>query len=315
MSTRLGSITTKEDRENKGGLCRYVVELFCWNTTTNTYERKDDCVMTLNTIDGAFELTSDEKTNGKVYVKANINKDEMHIISRESHKIASMYNISQNSDTCDKNVITFDYEIRVGGSIGKMFGIRFDPRSSASENNFYTEFSKIKSKYQSVDYYPSGNIRLEGMKTSKGFTGTCIEYFDSKIPRIKYLGEFEDDIYDGEGEFFSQDCNIRLLCKNICAGKPNGIGRLVIGRNHDRRDINMKDFSHLQSKSNDYTKRIYADIEPDYEEILELMNFSSLSLEERTMFLFREFRKIKADMKNKIGNQKSVERMGSYFGF
>src|SRR5271169_3380070 len=144
MATRL---VTKSTKENKESMCRYVVGLFCRNVTNNSYERKDDCIMTLNLTDGAFELTSVDKTDGKytVYARANVTKDNMHIISRELHKIASMYNISQNLD--EKEVITFDYEIRAGTGVSKMFGIRFDPRSSASERNFYTEFTKIKSKY------------------------------------------------------------------------------------------------------------------------------------------------------------------------
>lgn len=307
----------------------YVVELFRWNVTNNKYESHGDCVMTLSTTDGSFRVSSLDKKS-QVYVDANMAKDDMCIISREEHKIASLYNISQVCEDDTKHVKTtsnrcvtskspifapdlvIDYEIKLGQ---KKFGIRFDSRSNASGDNFFDEYTKIKTRYRSVTFYQSGNVRIEGMKTENGYTGLCVEYYDTKSPKVKYIGEFEDGKYDGEGDFFSEDGNIRLSCKNICSGKPNGTGRLVIGRNHETKNITMKDFSDLVPYSDNYTCDIYARIDPKFQDTLELLNFSALSLDDRVMYLFHEMRKLRA-ANTVSGPSSNPSRVGrSFFGF
>jgi hypothetical protein len=327
----------------KEGVSKYIVELFRWDTHKHVYEKKDDCIMILNTNSGLFEILPKDNftmtknvTNGLVniiqsdkstkpsYIKANINKDNVCIISREAHKIASLHNVSRIvEDSKDVGIgeivrspeITIDYEMTINGN---KFGIRFDSRSNASERNFFMEYSKLKTKYQSAEFYQSGNIKIEGMKTQDGFTGTCVEYYDSKTQSIKYVGEFEDGIYDGEGEFFSIDGNIRLSCKNICGGKPNGVGRLVVGKNYASKIVQMKDVHDIPTKTDDYAKKVYAKIEPNYEEILDTLAFIELSLEERILFLFKELRKLKSSGHvgnvDRVDRADRVDRVGTLFG-
>lgn len=276
----------------------YIIEVFCWNTSTNKYEKKDDCLMSLDTFNGDLNVVSStikqpdnnsskaNNNNPLCYVSINVIKDNFSIISRKHHKIASMYNTM-----CGATEVLFEYELQFEG---RKFGIRFDQRSAAAEDNFYTEYTKLRSKYQCTEYYASKRIKMEGNKVNNRYDGFCVEYYDLPGSPIKYTGQFEDGKYDGDGDFFSSDGNIKLSCNNICAGKPNRIGRLVIGRNRDTKNITMADFKDLISTDPNYTNDILARVEPDYENLMALLKFESMTLEERSMYLFKEILKLKA---------------------
>jgi len=285
--------------------CSYIIELFRWNTKDNIYEKKDDCVMYLDPINGDFEIvaasiikidvpkyTTSNKTPAPCYVKANIINDNVMIISRERHNIASLYNVSFFNSNSLLPELTIDYEMIFEQN---KFGIRFDSRSASSEKNFYDEFTKLRTKYECVERYAeSKRIKIEGSKSSSGkYTGFCIEYYDAPGSPIKYMGEFEDGLYDGEGEFFSLSGNIRLSCKNICNGVPNGFGRMTLGRNRDIKTVKMRDFLDVRSTDAKYTNIICYKVDPGYDDITEM--FKNMSLEDRTMFLFNELKKLHAN--------------------
>jgi hypothetical protein len=281
----------------------YIVELFRWNHTNDCYEKKDDCTMSLDINTGDFTVTSTpiDKKNTQIYISVNIINDNFSIISRERHNIASLHNLSTLGINQQNHVdLTIDYEMRY---MNHKFGIRFDSRSSASETIFFNEYTKIRSTCNFTERYASENIKIEGKKTSKGYNGFCIEYYDTEESHIKYIGEYEDGKYDGEGEFFSEDGNIRLSCKNICSGKPNGHGKLVIGRNRMTKIIEMKDYIDIKSTNPKYTNLIYALIDPKYVELMELLNFEALSITDRTMYLFNELQKLKTSTKQEVVSQ------------
>ncbi len=270
----------------------YIVELFRWNPTENVYEKKDDCILSLDLNNGDLSIGTSSISNTSCisntssisntpYVKVNVIKDNFAIISRERHNIASLYNTLTITSTSSssRGSLTIDYEMRYNEH---KFGIRFDSSSTASERIFFDEYTKLRSKYQFTERYPSGNIKVEGTKTASGYDGLCVEYYDKTGSPIKYIGEYERGKYDGEGEFFSSDGNIRLCCKNINAGKPNGTGRLVVGRNRHVEYIQMKEFSDLSAMDTMYTCDIYSRINSEYDEVMELLNFEKKTLEDRT---------------------------------
>ena len=276
----------------------YVVELFRWDPIDNVYEKKDDCVMSLDLGTGDFTIISTSSDIGKLeqtYISLNVINDNFAIISRERQNVASLHNLSRSvsgiAGAGTVRQLTIDYEMRFENH---RFGIRFDSRSSASEANFFKEFTNLRTKCKFTERYKSGNIKIEGTKTPSGYNGFCIEYYDGKGSPIKYMGEYEDGKYDGEGEFFSVDGNIRISCKNICSGKPNGVGRLVVGRNRVTKFIDMKNYADIKSTDTRYTNMVYARIEPMHDDMLELLQFESLSLENRTIYLFRELQKIRS---------------------
>jgi hypothetical protein len=294
----------------------YIIELFYWHGESNLYHKKAYCTLSLDIVSGDLKIMSFDRKED--YMSANIVAENVYILSRDRHNIASMCNIDvhniakdkqnlTNSDTNENpSNFTIDYEMVYNHN---KFGIRFDSRSSASEHNFYTEFDKLKKKYQFIEYYQSGNKKIEGSKTSSGYDGFCIEYYDNILSPIKYMGEFECGLYDGSGDFFSQNGHIRLVCNNICNGKPNGFGKLIIGKNKIIRLIAMKDFNNLSSADDEYTSNIYLKIDPKYDEVLELLTFESMNNEDRTLYLLRELQKLRQTMGKKI------DKKIGYFGF
>ncbi|VBB18220.1 hypothetical protein YASMINEVIRUS_683 [Yasminevirus sp. GU-2018] len=271
---------------------RYIVEVFTWNSNTNVYEKKDDCVMMLDSKTGDLSIES-STTKNLLYMSFNIVNDDFSILSKERHNVSHLRYRSTLSNGVQSDQ-TIDYEMRYKNN---RFGVRFDSRSSASATNFQTEYTKLRTKHRTVEKYQSGRIKLEGFKTNSGVTGTGIEYYDIDGSPIKYVGEFEEGVYDGEGEFYSASGDIVLHCNNICSGVPNGKGTFVVGKNKLIRVLEMKDFKDLSSKRDDYLSSIYSRIDPAYEETLELVRFESLSLEDRTIFMFKEMQKLRQILK------------------
>lgn len=261
----------------------YIVELYKWVSQEHHYEKKDNCIMALNTETGDLTIKSDDDRK-IAYVSVNVIKDDIVIMSRKN------YMTRQNQVFNQLEFVECEMRFK-----GNRFALRFDSRSSAAEKNFSKEFTILRNKHTVTSFYQSGNRKIEGMKTEDGYNGMCIEYYDQVDSPVKYVGEFEDGLYDGEGDFFSMDGNIRLVCKNICSGKPNGFGKLIVGKNKLSKLIEMKQYSQLNSLDDQYLSKIYAKIEPKYNDMIELLNFEKLTLEERLSYLFLELQKMKSD--------------------
>lgn len=288
------------DRSHSRMSNTYIIELFAWKQKENVYEKKDDCLMVLGLTGnerGMLRIKSD--TTKTEYYVVDIINENLIILSREKHNIMSMYNII---DGCG----VMDYEMYYKGN---KFGIRFDSRSSAAEKNFFDEFTKLRKAVQFVERYPSGNKKIEGMKTDDGYNGYCIEYYDSLKSPIKYMGEFEDGEYDGSGEFFSEDSNIRLVCNNICNGIPNGIGKLIVGRNRIIQNVDMGTILYYAS-SPSYTNQICMDLFPEYEDLIEQANFDAIkTIDEKMMYLLKKIQKL--SVTNNAPNPQNKGAFGS----
>lgn len=254
----------------------YIVDFCQWNASDQIYKKVDDCILSLDDSNGTMVVRGEK--NNVMYFTANIKENNVVILSRKKNNYASMYN----------GDFTIDYELYYDG---KKYAFRFDSRSSSSEKNFYELFNKIRYKVQSVELYPSGNKKIEGTRTKTGYNGLCVEYYDDSKLSVKYIGEFEDNMYDGEGEFISKCGNIRLICRNICSNVPNGKGKLIIGRNKIIKFIDMKKCKY-DSTSDCYTNNIYKDIEPQYRQMMERMQFESYNNEEKLIYLFEQLQLI-----------------------
>lgn len=286
------------DSNTNPNVNKYIVELFKWIPTTNSYkpvDSGDSCTMTLNTLSGVLNIDH--------HVLVNVLNDNFAIISRNRYNAPSSTYIISDHELVPK-LIAIDYEMMYNN---QRFGVRFCNRSSASATDFNEKYDKLRSQYRFIERYPSGRIKLEGSKTNKGATGICIEYYDKVMSPIKYVGEFDDGTYDGAGEFFSVDGNIHLICKNICNGVPNGKGFLRIGRDKVRQPIEMKDFKNFKSTSATYTNDIYATIESDYSTIMEQVHFESLSLDDKLTHLFNEVQTLKKFMNNNTTTTTSLK--------
>jgi hypothetical protein len=276
----------------------YIIELFTWKNTESVYEKKDDCLMILNLSGkqmGYLTIKSDNKE--LEYMTVDILNENLVILSREKHNVMSMWNVINNSQV-------IDYEMYYNGT---KFGIRFDTRSSAAEKNFLTEFNKLRKAVQFIESYPSGNKKIEGMKTDDGYNGYCIEYYDNVNSPIKYMGEFEDGEYDGVGEFFSEDSNIRLICGTICNGVPNGHGKLIIGKNKIVQNVDMKKIKYL-ANSPSYTNQICMDLFPEYNDLIEQVNFEAMgSVDDKLIYLLK-----KLQMLSSTNMKKTQKDIGTF---
>lgn len=293
----------------------YIVEVFKWDVPTNVYIKKDDCIMTLDNRTGELTIESSTK-QGVSYMNFNIVTDDFTILSKEQHNISNLqcalfedYTQVNQLSQLDQSI---DYEMRYKNT---RFGVRFDTRSSGSAANFQSEYTKLRTKYRTIEKYKSGRIHFEGFRTESGATGMGIEYYDADKSPIKYVGEFEDGIYDGEGEFYSINGDIKLHCNNICKGIPNLKGTLVVGKNKNKtvKVIEMKDFKNISANDNNYLLTIYSRIDSNAEETLELIEFEALSIDDRLSRLFREVQKIKRSLKDANNHFPSTVKKGSLF--
>ncbi len=282
----------------------YIIELFEWIQEDSIYVKKDDCTLILN-------LNGDDRGTLKIkfdnakteYLVIDIINEDLAILSREKHNIMSMHNIIDGTGV-------IDYEMYYRGN---KFGIRFDARSSVAEKNFFDEFNKLRKVVQFVERYPSGNKKIEGMKTDDGYNGYCIEYYDRLNSPIKFMGEYEDGEYDGAGEFFSEDSNIRLICNNICNGVPNGIGKLIIGRNKIVQNVDMKTIT-TNAHNLTYTNQICTGILPEYEDIIEQANFEAMkTVDEKMMYLLKKIQKLSSSKNMQSNNQSAFRSVTRFF--
>jgi hypothetical protein len=258
----------------------FVVKAFT-NTDAHTYIEKDDCTMKLDSDTCDFELVSAADIT-KVYVKANILHDNIKILSRTHNEI-------EVTKECNGSPIDLVMTFK-----DQKFGIRFDERSSASEKIFVSEYSKIVSRRPCVEYYPSGNVQIKGLKTDDGFNGECKMYHDNVNMLLMIKGEFEDDLPDGPCEFYSEDNNICVKCNNICAGKPNGSGDLYV-KSHHIKTIQMKDYSDIYVLDPLFTNKIYSQIDPHYQNTIDRVLFKELTIEEKMMYVYDEIQKMKKE--------------------
>ena len=120
---------------------------------------------------------------------------------------------------------------------GNKLGIKFDAASSQAFAEFKEQIKKkVETKYKTI-FYESGHIQYSGQFTEdEGVTGDGTEFYDTSEQKVKYKGEFEDNMYDGAGTFYSYDGRLEINSNNISSGKPNGKLKLLIHRK-DKNDI------------------------------------------------------------------------------
>lgn len=121
-------------------------------------------------------------------------------------------------------------------------GIKFDASSSQAFTEFKEQIIKRKeTKYKTL-LYESGHIQYSGQfNEEEGVSGDGTEFYDTPEQNIKYKGEFEDNLYDGAGTFYSYDGKLEITANNISRGIPNGQLTLTIHRKN-KEDI-KKTFS------------------------------------------------------------------------
>ena len=241
------------------------------------------------------------KDDGAISIKYTNNKDTIITLIEDNVKNDSVYILSHVKTSNN----TFDFEINISSI---KYGIRFDSSSSSSQDIFKKEFNKIKLSVLHQTKYASGNIHIEGKTLDGEFDGHCIEYYDNSNNRVKYIGEFENDQYDGAGSFYSQDGLIKLVLNNICSGTPNGMGELFVGDKlykivnwDDNRDLSQLNIT-VPTFTEDVLK-IVSTI--DYNSILDKAKFNTMGSDEKMSLLFDEIYMLKLTLNHNQQRQSS----------
>ena len=233
--------------------------------------------------DGTFKVKCGEKYDDEVYY-GNFKDPSTFLINQ----------VKTNNNE-------YDIEIFYSKSFSdKKFGIRFDSYSSSAKTKFIEKYYKCKSSIYHKEYYPGGQLKCEGEydNSLNLYSGKYFEYYESDNDnddiKVKFIGEVDDNEYDGKGKFFSYDGIITIEANNICNSIPNGTGIIYLN-NKKYKTIEFEDFEDLNSKDNNYFKNILKRIlkDDDYEKIIEQEKFKSLSTDEKLIFLFNELRTTK----------------------
>jgi hypothetical protein len=166
------------------------------------------------------------------------------------------FNTSEDMDVNEHKCIITDYP--------NTFTIIFDNNSHSAYSKFKQLLEDCMDSTNETIYYMSGNISYIGtliIKENQGIpNGTGAAYYDTRVPMIKYYGEYENGLYDGKGTFYSMDGKITLVCNNISNGIPTQLCKLHF--DYNKLSIKNKtiefDFSEFW-KSPEFTKYTKSD--------------------------------------------------------
>lgn len=112
------------------------------------------------------------------------------------------------------------------------FIILFDKNSSSAFSNFKKRFEDLNNTTKKIIFYDNNNIKYIGETVLQDgkyiMNGNGTMYYDDNMYMTKYVGEFEDNYFDGIGTFYNYDKTIYIKCNNISNGYPVMKGKLYI---------------------------------------------------------------------------------------
>ena len=185
-------------------------------------------------------------------------------------------------------------------------GLQFDNNSSSAFNSFKDELEKGKSMKKLVKYYESGNIKYIGSGVDDKMEGEGIEFYDDKEKKYKYIGEFENNKYDGSGKFYSYNQNIELNINNISRNKPNGTCNLVLksleGVEIETKVFNISKIKNINLNDETLCEDIANILIPNLKDII----FNKMTIEDKLLEIHNNVNEI-YDMINELLNKKEEE--------
>jgi hypothetical protein len=126
---------------------------------------------------------------------------------------------------------TDEYKVKVGFSKDNYrYGIKFDGKSSSAFNHFKKNIEDKTAMCTDAIYYSSGNLWMTGTFLNDRCEGNGVQFYDDVNTPIKYRGEFEKNMYDGAGIFYSKNGMIEISINNISKGIPNGMCQITVHR-------------------------------------------------------------------------------------
>ena len=229
--------------------------------------------------------------------------------------------------------VSIEYQEGYTNSINLKSLIEFDSNSSSAYNDFKENYEKLLVTKIETQYYKSGRLKyigqvveIEDEESVKEGEGTL--YYDSSKKMIKYKGGFEENEFDGSGEFLNLDGNVKLKCNNISCGIPINSAKLLF-KFKDREEIVNIQFEEIWNKFHAITKQRKLDIVSsdtfvdslaelyweDSEKTLEQILFEDKLPSEQNIELWNLMNTLKSDMKllsDKLDCQE-IERKNEFF--
>ena len=215
------------------------------------------------------------------------------------------------NDEINECIITYNYDYKEIKS-----KILFDSNSDSAYNEFKNNLiSLMNTKLESINY-ENGNLKYIGkvlrINNKSIFNGEGKLYYNSSKHIIKYKGEFEDNLFDGKGIFYSKDNKIILHANNISNGIPVQKGKLVL-KYKDKNDSIYFDFDEkfwynfadlIQSEKNEkrdlvlsdeftilLAKYLYPNV--DFDSLI----FNEKSIKEQRTIIYKKIKNIELDNK------------------
>jgi hypothetical protein len=144
---------------------------------------------------------------------------------------------------------SLSYQDGYSRSISYKSLIEFDDNSSSAYSTFKESFEKLLNTKSESQYFDSGRLRyvgevLELEDEENSYNGNGVLYYNTCSNSKKFIGEFEDGEFDGAGEFYNDDGNIKIVANNISNGIPVQKGKLHINF-QSREEVVEIDFSRL----------------------------------------------------------------------
>lgn len=274
-------------------------------------------------IDGLFDPSV--KTDGFLELSQLNNNTKIPSISIRTHKNSSDENnllllfkfITSNFadvkfDDDDKKCL-LTYKDGYSRSIEYKSIIEFDSNSSSAYTDFKSQFQNLINTEHQTIYYDSGRIKYIGDVKNEDdknlINGEGIFYHDTFFNKPKYIGEFEDNNFDGSGKFFNIDNNISLIANNISNGIPVQTGKLIVDFRNRKEIINV-DFDDLWLKLNiknknekraivklpDFVNMIASKYLNKNERSMNQLIFEDKTSSEQNMIVWTDIQKIKEDI-------------------
>jgi hypothetical protein len=258
-------------------------------------------------IDAFLELSTNK--NNHPFIEVRTKEKSSH----DDNQILLYKYISKNfaqvsfSDTDDKQSCSLKYLDK--NSVEYNVSFYFDSQSTSAFAHFRQKFSEMINTNIETINYPSGNIYYFGEtcdSPKRGIIpdGSGTTHYDNGMLKVKYVGEFENGKYDGEGEFFSCDNKFSIKANNISNGIPTETGLLSIklGTIFDEIEI---DFNYLYEyfelddkkekqkfiKSDTFVKKV-AELYWTQEESIESFIFREHSVENKHLEVWNQLQEL-----------------------
>lgn len=283
-------------------------------------------------IDGLFD--SSVKTDGFVELSPSNKNSRIPTISVRTHKKSTDENnlsllfkfitsnfadvkFDDNQKTC-----SLTYKDGYSRSIEYQSIMEFDSNSSSAYTDFKSQFQNLINTDRQTIYYDSGRIKYMGdVKNEDGdeiINGEGTLYHDTFLNKPKYIGEFEDNEFDGSGKFFNIDNNISLVANNISNGIPVQTGKLIVDFRNRKEiididfdklwfDLDLSDKNEKRSlvKQVDFVNIIASSYLNTSEKSMNQLIFEDRSTTEQNLIIWNDIQKIKEEL-NTIKNDSNI---------